>query len=99
MNDRFNFDHAVTVGQLMAKLAQLPEDAIVVMASDAEGNSHSPLSSVNESMYLPETTWSGDAYPTAEELAEKMAQPGSGWSEEDAAPDDAVRCVLLGPVN
>lgn len=91
---------ALTVAELRQVLDGLPDDQLVVMASDAEGNSHSPLADAEEAMYVAASTWSGDVYNTPEELAVKAAQPGSGWdAEADAAPDDAVRVLLLGPVN
>jgi hypothetical protein len=90
---------SMTVAQLRAQLADLPDDMPVVMAADAEGNSHSPLECAEQAMYVAETTWSGDVYCTNEELAQKMAEPNSPWTADDAAPDDAVRVLLLGPVN
>lgn len=90
---------AMTVTELRAVLADLPDDMPVVMASDAEGNSFSPLEDADQAMYVADSTWSGDVYNTPEDLAEKMARPNSEWTEEDAAPDDAVRVLLLGPVN
>jgi hypothetical protein len=89
-----------TVGGLIDYLATQPRDRKVVLSSDAEGNGHSPLADAWEAMYAADTTYSGETYPTPEELAEKMAGPNpNGWSEEDAAPDDAERVIVLGPVN
>lgn len=89
---------SMTVGELRKALEDQPDDLLVVMARDAEGNSHGPLALVERAMYVAKCTWAGDVYCTPEELAERMAEPGSGWTEEDAAPDDAVPIVLLGPV-
>lgn len=95
-DDPFNFDHVMTVARVREALTELSDDMIVVLASDAEGNSHSPLSCIDQAMYLPDSTYSGDVYATPEELTE----PGNDYDpEEDAAPQDAVRCLLLGPVN
>ena len=70
------------------------------LRKDGEGNGHSPLADAWEAMYVAESTWSGETYITPEDLAEQMAGLNpSGWSEEDAAPDDAERVVVLGPVN
>jgi hypothetical protein len=88
----------MTVGQLREFLAGQPDDRLVVMSKDAEGNGYSPLAVAEEAMYLAETTWSGEVYLTPEELVEEMAA-GTGATEEDAAPDEAVRVVYLGPVN
>ncbi len=88
-----------TVGDLMDYLATQPRDRKVVMSKDAEGNGFSPLADASEGMYAADSTWSGEIYITPEDLAEEMAKPDSGWSEEDAPPDDAERVVVLGPVN
>jgi hypothetical protein len=85
---------SLTVRELREALAGLPDDMLVVMSRDAEGNGYSPLVEASESMYLAETTWSGDLYPTPEDIAAD-AQLG----EDDEAPDDAVRVIALWPVN
>lgn len=97
---------SMTVGDLVDALADKPRDRLVIMAKDAEGNGYSPLSDVSETMYLPDSTWSGETYPTDEFLDAKLAvdmfgaAPDSeGWSEEDRAPADAIRVIELGPVN
>jgi hypothetical protein len=88
-----------TCGELADYLATQPRDRKIVLSADAEGNSYSPLADAGERMYAAETTWSGDVYLTPEALAEQMARPGSGYTDEDAAPDDAERVIVLGPVN
>ena len=52
----------MTVKALIAQLEKHNPNRVVVMASDSEGNSYSPLSSVNPFRYLPDTTWSGEVY-------------------------------------
>lgn len=85
----------MTVAELRDLLATLPGDMSIVLSRDAEGNGHSPLAGGEQSMYLAETTWSGEVYMTPEEIASRPdADP-----EEDAAPDGAVRVLLLWPVN
>ena len=88
-----------TVGDLIDYLATQPRDRKIVMSRDAEGNGYSPLADADEYMYTAETTWSGEVHLTPEWLAEQMATPGSGYTVEDAAPDNAERVVVLGPVN
>ena len=89
-----------TVGELAGYLATQPRNRKVILRKDAEGNGHSPLAEAWEAMYSADTTWSGDTHPTPEDLAEWMAGPNlQGWSEEDGAPDDAERVIVLGPVN
>lgn len=84
----------MNVGELLDYLATQPRDRPVILASDAEGSSHSPLADAQESMYDADTTWSGDVYYTEEQLAE-LSDP----DEYETAPDTAVRVVELGPVN
>lgn len=78
----------------LAKLDHLPDDTIVVLAKDAEGNGHSPLDSAEEGMYWAETTWSGEHYLTEEKRLAKTDP--DDWSP---APVDAVSAVFLWPTN
>jgi len=54
--------HSVTVKELQKLLLDLPDDALVVMSRDAEGNGHSPLANVWDGFYKADTTWFGSAY-------------------------------------
>lgn len=83
-----------TVGDLMDWLGGQPRDRIVVMSSDAEGNRYSPLADAEECMYLADSTWSGETFMTPEQQA-GLDNP----DDYDWAPDDAVRAVVLGPIN
>lgn len=85
---------SLTVRDLRESLAELPDDMLVVMSKDAEGNGYSPLAEVAQSMYLADSTWSGETYPTPEDIADD-----DQYGEDDEAPDDAVRVVALWPVN
>ena len=89
----------MTVKQLRDFLADQPDDRLVILQKDVEGNGHSPLDEADEAMYLADNTWSGDVYLTPEQLAVRINGHEDGWSDDDGAPDDAVRVVLLGPVN
>lgn len=77
---------AITVGQLMAVLAECPLDAIVVLAKDAEGNDYSPLPDTqgwSVGSYAPDSTWSGEFY--------------DGITYDD--PARGARAVCLWPTN
>jgi hypothetical protein len=54
--------HVVTVAELRARLAAFPDDTIVVLAKDSEGNECSPLCTepVEAVLYYPDSPWSGD---------------------------------------
>jgi len=85
-----------TVGELVDwLLATQPRDRPVVMSRDAEGNGFSPLADADESMYVAESTWAGDVYSTPEDIADNDALT----LDDDGAPDEAVRVVVLWPTN
>jgi hypothetical protein len=78
-----------TVGQLVTALLELPQDAVVVLSKDAEGNGFSPVAApVDEDgystgFYRAETTWSGEMF----------------GGDDEERPDDAVEAVCLWPTN
>ncbi|UJV42070.1 hypothetical protein [Streptomyces sp. AMCC400023] len=78
----------------LAKLDHLPDDTIVILAKDAEGNGFSPLVEADHGMYLADTTWSGERYLTDEQ---RLAETNPDDYSE--APDDAVPAVFLWPTN
>lgn len=86
----------MTLAELRAQLdaLNLPDDTIVILAKDAEGNGHSPLVEAEHAMYLADSTYSGERYLTAQQRAAE-ADPDD-YSE---APDDAVPAVFLWPTN
>lgn len=88
---------SLTLGELRNRLAaldDLPDDTLVVLAKDGEGNGYSPLEALEEGRYLPENTWSGEHYMTEEQ---RLAQ--SDPDDYDPAPEEAVQAVFLWPVN
>ena len=86
----------MTLAELRAQLAalNLPNDTIVILAKDAEGNGFSPLEATESCMYAADTTWSGDRYLTEEQRLAK--EEPDDWFQ---APDDAVPAVFLWPTN
>jgi hypothetical protein len=58
---------AMTVKQLKEVLAGLPDDMLIVISKDAEGNDYSPLSNLTTGEYTPDSTWRGEFYPYADE--------------------------------
>ena len=85
---------AMTLGDLRKAWAHLPDETPVILQEDAEANGYSPLEAADEAMYAADTTWSGEAFLTPEQLA-AMEHP-EDW---DPAPGGAVRVLLLIPVN
>ena len=81
--------HTVTVGQLRRALEAYPDDAIVILSKDAEGNGFSPLAGDGEVWYTPESTWSGEVHT--------MGPDGDGDTYEPRPGD--LYAVCLDPVN
>lgn len=86
----------MNVGELKALLEGFPEEFLVVMSSDSEGNGHSPLADLGEMRYLADTTWSGETWNTHEWIA---AHADQGYTDEDEAPEEAEPAVCLWPTN
>lgn len=51
---------ALRVKALREALERFPDDMLVVMSKDGEGNSFSPLADMGAGVYEPDSTWSGD---------------------------------------
>jgi hypothetical protein len=75
-------------------LEHLPGSTLVVLAEDTEGNGFSPLHEAVPGMYLAETSFSGEHYPTEEQ---RLAEDDP--DEYAPAPDEAVPAVFLWPTN
>lgn len=82
----------MNVGELRKILEDAPDDFIVVLQADAEGNGYSPLAGADLAFYETETTWSGQVID-AEYL--------EGYDEDEIKQrlTDSIRCVVLWPVN
>ncbi|MFF8617048.1 hypothetical protein [Streptomyces sp. NPDC015350] len=78
----------------LAKLDHLPEDTIVVLSNDAEGNGFSPLYEVDASMYRAQTEWSGEHYMTE---AARQAQVNP--DDYTKAPANVVPAICLWPTH
>lgn len=86
---------AMTVAELMDILGKRPPGQKVLQAKDAEGNDFSPLAAISEGMYDAVTTYSGDVYPTPEEVAD----PNTTYGPDDIAPEEAERVLIMWPTN
>jgi hypothetical protein len=86
-------DYHITVAQLRMLLADMPDDAVVVLAKDAEGNGYSPLAlPVEAAWYVPRSTWAGDTYSLTPDEAEDAYDPHEPCGDE-------LLAVVLGPIN
>ena len=80
------------VRELIAELYKGNPDDIVIV-SENEGNTYSPLDGISEEMYEAETTWCGEI-GLRELTAELRAQ---GFTEEDLGVGED--CVVLWPIH
>lgn len=86
----------VTVRELKEILNNVEDDAIVVLSSDSEGNSFSPLdNSVGIDNYEPNENDRGEVYPR--ELTEELIK--MGWTESNLGEDKEklLKCITLFP--
>lgn len=51
---------STTVRELITALQAFPDDALVVISKDGEGNSFSPAADIQGGLYEPESTWAGE---------------------------------------
>lgn len=83
------------VKELIEMLQSENQEAIVVMSSDGEGNSFSPVADFGDvDMYKADSTWSGEVGYS--KLTPKMKK--EGYSEEDLLTDGEPAVVIY-PVN
>lgn len=84
----------MTVKELIKELKTMDPDRIVVMSSDGEGNSYSPLYCLYSADYKAESKWSGIVgFSTLSEDDIKQ-----GYTEEDVLVGGKP-CVVLCPTN
>lgn len=82
------------VAELIKVLKEYDDDTLIVMSSDAEGNSYSPLSSFCEGYYAPENTWSGTFF-TDEDIEDDEEE--EIFDEE--MKEKAIKCLVIWPIN
>jgi hypothetical protein len=81
------------VKEMIELLQTLPQDHIIVMSKDAEGNGFSPLSDCGLSMYIPDSTYSGEV------LSEEDLDYRNEDADEDEIQEYNENAVVLWPVN
>jgi hypothetical protein len=87
----------MTVKELINELKDYPQDALVVMSTDEEGNGHSPLDALNEEVYVADSDGRGQAY-VARNLTPELKE--QGYTEEDCYDEeDGQDAVVLWPTN
>jgi hypothetical protein len=83
--------------ELIDALKDIPDNTIIVLSKDSEGNSYSPLANVESMMYTADSKWSGEIH--LPELTDELIE--QGYSEEDirTVDDGAIPCIVLWPTN
>ncbi|MFZ4266651.1 hypothetical protein [Streptomyces arboris] len=90
-------DTPLTLGTLRALLAEfdnLPDDAPVIIQKDTVGERFSPALGGEEAMYVEGRRYDAEVYPTPEQIAES-----DDYTEDDEAPEGAVRAIVLWPLS
>lgn len=83
------------VKELKRILSKLPDDLLVVLQKDVEGNGYSPLNRIDgvNNVYAKESTWNGRV--KFAKLTPKLIKQGFG--NGDVGKGES--CVVLVPVN
>lgn len=85
------------VSELIAILESCPQDALVIVQSDAEGNGYSPLHDAEGNcIYVADTTWSGEVYSIECTFEEADCESEEEFEEFKAS---GQQCVVLVPIN
>lgn len=88
---------AITVRELIELLSKCNPDDIVIIGKDAEGNGFSPLANIEEEMYTPYTTYSGEI--SLRSLTPELEERGFTEDEVGNSKNGAINCVTLYPTN
>lgn len=93
-------DHYITVAKLRELLADAPDDALVVMSKNGEGNGFSPFSELGDGRYIAESSWSGYLADEGEDDDEPgdddVVTAGADYEEPT---EQGVACIVLWPTN
>ena len=83
----------MTVAELRKVLEGAPDEAIVVMSRDAEGNGFSPLYEVERTMYFADSSYSGECFESISEAFE------CGVETNDPKIKAHLNAICLWPTN
>lgn len=75
----------MNVRELIQELMQYPEDCVVILSSDSEGNNYSPVTVVDRVQYVAESSCYGRLFDPDE--------------EEEEEGNKSVEAVALWPAN
>ena len=76
----------ITVSELKLMIKDLPDNYVVILQSDGEGNNYSPLKWIDseDCIYEPENKWSGTVFDI---------------TEQEEYTEESVPCIVLYPIN
>lgn len=84
----------MTVKELKEEIANLPDEMEVVLRKHDDGNGYNPLAGIDANfVYIPETTWCGDAY-SMNWTADDVFMCDEDWEEIKSKP----RTLVLYPM-
>jgi len=84
----------MTKKELLEMLEEYPEDTLIILSADGEGNSYSPLAGYCDGLYKADSTWSGEFISDDDEA---YYREEDGWTDADF--EDCVPAVVLWPTN
>jgi hypothetical protein len=94
VNARRDATSGLTVGQLKAALADVPDEIEVILSRDEEGNGFSPLAQIDDGLYEPDSSYEGMVW-----VPDSAIGSPQGYTEEDRAPEEAYAVITLWPTN
>ena len=86
---------AMTVKKMKEALDEFEDNAVLILSSDGEGNSFSPIPDdcfYSTGVYYPESTWSGS-------FKDDAWKEGEDYDAEDYEDRKGKKCVVLWPTN
>jgi hypothetical protein len=85
----------MTIKDLKEAIQDLPDDMLVILQKDAEGNGYSPLAGADsDAVYIADSTWSGDVYDLSW-TADEADMDEDEWEEMK----QKEKALILYPVN
>lgn len=88
----------ITVKELRELLKDAHDNDMVILASDEDGNSFSPLDSGEIGWYVPESSYRGEAYGPDDICPSRVyPNPGRCIEEEEAPGESSPQCELEHP--
>jgi hypothetical protein len=85
----------MTKKELLEKLKEYPDDYLIIMSNDSEGNSFSPLHIIESARYMQDYGGYGDIFHSTDE---EFIEEGYTQSEIDDINERCVKSIVFYPV-